>query len=104
MERVFPLNVELIGQFLAVKWNIGDESVLKADLLRKNSPSAEQSGEQDIFGRTLGGTNQQNFPGIELLSFEKIGNYAVKLNFSDGHNSGIYSWEYLRKLSFPEGR
>ena len=42
---------------------------------------------------------KKDFGGVKLLSFERMGNYAVRLIFSDGHGSGIYSWELLRNLS-----
>jgi DUF971 family protein len=37
-------------------------------------------------------------PALKILSIEPVGNYAVRINWSDGHNSGIYSWEHLREI------
>jgi DUF971 family protein len=94
--------MEIVGDFLALAWEDGDEVILPAHTLRKNSPSAEQAGESDIFGRIRGGSNQKDFQQVRLLSAHKVGNYAVRLVFSDGHGSGIYSWEYLRHLSVQQ--
>ena len=38
-------------------------------------------------------------PGVAVERAEKVGNYALKLHFTDGHGSGIYTWPYLRELS-----
>jgi len=91
--------LEIVGNFLALGWEDGEEIILEASTLRENSPSAEQAGESDIFGRIHGGSSQRDFREVQLLSAHKIGNYAVRLLFSDGHGSGIFSWEYLRGLS-----
>jgi len=93
-----PDRVEIVGSFLALHWSDGREIIIRASHLRTCSPSAEQSGEQDIFGHTTGGTSQKNFAGVELVHFDYVGNYALKLHFSDGHSSGIFSWEYLKSL------
>ena len=68
------------------------------DGTRAHSPSAEQSGEVDIFGKISGGTKQTEYQGVSIKKFEYVGNYAIRLLFSDGHGSGIYSWELLKSL------
>jgi len=100
--QLSPKRVELIGNFLALSWGEDEDLTLEAPLLRKNSPSAEQSGETDIFGRVYGGTNKQDYEDVTLLSFHKVGNYGLRLVFSDGHGSGIFSWEYLKNLAHKE--
>ena len=90
-----PIRVEVVGNFLALHWEDGNQSFIKASDLRAKSPSAEQSGEVDIFGNKSGGSADNQFPNIQINSFEFIGNYALRIRFSDGHSSGIYSWELL---------
>ena len=97
-----PEKIELVGDFLALRWTEGKEVFLDSSTLRTNSPSAEQSGETDIFGRSSGGSSQNNFQEVKINSFEKVGNYALRLIFSDGHSSGIYSWDYFLSLSPQE--
>ena len=94
-----PEKIELVGDFLALGWTDGKEVFLDSSTLRTNSPSAEQSGETDIFGRNSGGSSQNNYAEVKINSFEKVGNYALRLIFSDGHSSGIYSWDYFLSLS-----
>ena len=94
-----PQKIEIVGDFLAMNWGGSEEIVLDSSTLRKNSPSAEQAGERDIFGRLYGGSKKNDFSEVKLKSYEKVGNYALRLIFSDGHSSGLYSWEYFKNLS-----
>ena len=67
--------------------------LLSAEFLRVHSPSAEVRGHgrgQEVL--------QTGKKFVAIKHIEAVGNYAIKLNFDDGHDSGIYSWEYLLKL------
>jgi len=66
---------------------------LTAEMLRVTSPSAEVQGHSPSERVTLGGKRD-----VTIIRIEPVGNYAVKLVFSDGHDTGIFSWGYLRKL------
>lgn len=94
-----PVNIQLIGQEVAIVWDDGAESYFPFDQLRAASPSASNQGERDIFGNRYGGDGPKKFPGIEVLGWERIGNYALCFNFSDGHRTGLYSFDYLRTLA-----
>jgi DUF971 family protein len=93
-----PTNVQLIGDEFAIAWDDGKESYFPAAMLRGASPSAETQGERDILGNQYGGHPPRAFPGVQIVSWEHVGNYALRFDFSDGHRTGIYSFEYLRKL------
>lgn len=93
-----PEDVQLIGNELCILWKDGSESYFPAEFLRRYSPSAQNIGEKDIFGNQYGGSQQKTFPDITIKSWDFQGNYGLRPLFSDGHNSGIYSWEYLKKL------
>ena len=67
--------------------------------MRANSPSAENKGEVDIFGNVSGGEVPREHLDIKVLKFVQVGNYAIRIHFSDGHSTGIYSWDYLKSLS-----
>lgn len=94
-----PTNVQLIGQEVAIVWDDGAESYLPFEKLRAGSPSAETQGERDIFGQQYGGNGPKKFPGVQVLGWEQVGNYALRFDFSDGHRTGLYSYDYLRKLA-----
>jgi DUF971 family protein len=94
-----PVNIQLIGQEIAIVWDDGAESYFSFERLRAASPSAETQGEKDIFGRQYGGGSSGKFPGVQVLSWEQVGNYALRFDFNDGHRTGLYSYDYLRKLA-----
>ena len=93
-----PTNVQLIGHEVAIVWDDGAESYLPFEKLRAASPSASNQGEKDIFGNQYGGDGAKKFPGVQVLGWERVGNYALRFDFSDGHRTGLYSFDYLRKL------
>jgi DUF971 family protein len=93
-----PKDVQLIGAVLAIVWEDGSETYLPSEYLRQHSPSAQNIGEKDIFGNQYGGDGPKAFPGVRIESWEFQGNYAIRPIFSDGHSSGLFSWDYLRKL------
>ena len=96
-----PSEIQLIGSELAIVWEDGSESYFPAPLLRKHSPSAQNIGEQDILGNQYGGDGPRDFPGVRILNWDLVGNYAIRPSFSDGHKTGLFSWDYLRKLDAP---
>jgi DUF971 family protein len=71
----------------------GDERyTLPAEYLRVESPSAELKGHDGV-RRIIGGC-----AAVGIARIEPVGNYAVRLAFDDGHDSGLYSWDTLRTL------
>jgi DUF971 family protein len=87
------LRVKDQGALLAVNFDQGGTFELPAEFLRVESPSAEVKGHGPGQETTVGGKRN-----VKILSVEPVGNYAVRITFSDGHASGIYSWDYLHKL------
>jgi DUF971 family protein len=94
-----PSRFEVVGNTLALQWLDGEETYLDASELRANSPSAENKGEVDIFGKVSGGEAPREHLDIKILKVIQVGNYAIRIHFSDGHSTGIYSWDYLKTLS-----
>jgi DUF971 family protein len=70
---------------------------LTAEFLRVHSPSAEVRGHGR--GQEVLQTGKRD---VTIKNIEAVGNYAIKLDFSDGHNTGIYSWEYLQELAMNQ--
>ena len=96
---ITPTNIAAIGNEIAVVWSDGSETYYPMERLRAYSPSAENTGERDLLGRRIGGTDQTEFPGVTVKAWRLVGGYAVQFDFSDGHNTGIYSFDYLKKLA-----
>ena len=93
-----PEKVEAIGNEIAIRWQDGKESFYPMELLRALSPSAENRGETDLLGRVFGGTDQTEFPGVTVTRWQGVGGYALQFVFSDGHQTGLYSYDYLREI------
>ena len=93
-----PKTMQVIGSDLAIIWEDDTESYISPEKLRANSPSASVSGERDIFGTQYGGEVGKDHSGVAIESWTLVGNYAVRFHFSDGHNTGLYSYELLRQL------
>jgi DUF971 family protein len=93
-----PKDIQLIGSELAIIWDDGAESYFPSEFLRQHSPSAQNIGEKDIFGNQYGGDGPKQFPGVLVEGWDLVGNYAMRPWFSDGHNTGLFSWEYLREI------
>ena len=78
---------------LEISFDDGTRFSLAAELLRVTSPSAEVQGHSEAQRKTVGGKRN-----VQILSVDPVGNYAVRLGFDDMHDSGIYSWTFLREL------
>ena len=98
-----PIRIDIVGTFLAIQWGGNQESIIDAKTLRNNSPSAENKGETDLFGNISKIKKGMNMDNLQILKFEKIGNYAIRIIFSDGHSTGIYNWDLLQTLSNQTG-
>lgn len=98
MATAHPTDIQLIGEEVAIRWSDGSESYFRPDFLREHSPSAAARGEPDIFGRIHGGEGPRKFQGITVLGWDYVGNYAIRFKFSDGHATGLYTYDYLRDL------
>lgn len=78
---------------LLVLFDDGSSYDLTAELLRVRSPSAEVQGHSPEQRVTVPGKKE-----VEIARLEPVGNYAVRIVFSDGHDTGLFSWDYLRSL------
>ena len=92
LNRPWPEEIRLSKSkdSLFVKFENGYETNLSAELLRVESPSAEVQGH---------GVGQKTTPAgkarVTISALEPVGNYAIRISFSDGHNTGLFSWNIL---------
>ena len=87
------LRINSVKDTLILEYPNGSEHQFSAEYLRVFSPSAEVRGHgkgQEIL--------QHGKRHVLISSVEKAGNYAIQITFSDSHNTGIYSWDYLWSL------
>ncbi|PKM19038.1 MAG: hypothetical protein CVV11_11560 [Gammaproteobacteria bacterium HGW-Gammaproteobacteria-15] len=90
--QVSQLHYHRQSRMLDVKFSDGTLACFSAEFLRVLSPSAEVRGH----GKPKLVSNKKL---VSISKLQPVGHYAVKLVFDDGHDSGIYSWQYLKQLS-----
>ena len=87
------LRVDVSRSTLTIGFDNGEQFVLPAEYLRVESPSAEVQGHTAAQKQTVAGKRH-----VKIASVEPVGNYAARIIFDDGHDTGLYSWDYLHKL------
>jgi DUF971 family protein len=96
----WPTELKLVDEkrALHICWDDNRHDTLEAEYLRVESPSAEVQGHTP--------DEKQIVPGkrdVAIRDVIPVGSYAVRLVFSDGHSTGIFTWRYLRKLTDERG-
>jgi len=93
--RPWPVEMRLSKDkaTFTVAFDTGESFALAAEYLRVESPSAEVQGHGGDQKQIVGGKR-----GVKIEAIEEVGNYAVRLRFDDGHDTGLYSWDYLHEL------
>jgi DUF971 family protein len=96
---MLPTDIKLHKRtaILELSYDDGGIYTLPAEFLRVHSPSAEVRGHgvgQEVL--------QVGKIDVKIDTIETVGNYAISLHFDDGHNTGIYTWEYLRELGLHQ--
>jgi DUF971 family protein len=93
-------DIQHIGNELAIRWDDGHESFILLEKLRRHCPCASCHGEVDILGNIYKSPNKPlPASAFELKGFVLVGGYAIQPAWADGHNSGIYSFEYLQRVA-----
>jgi DUF971 family protein len=93
------LKVDKDRVLLTVSFDDGASFSLSAELLRVMSPSAEVQGHSPSERVTVPGKKS-----VRILRIEPVGNYAARIVFNDGHDTGLYTWAYLRELGENKDR
>ena len=94
-----PMDVQVIGNALAIKWDDQKESFIPLPSLRRSCPCASCQGEKDIMGNVYQHSPKPLTPeAFALLRLTKVGAYALRPTWADGHDTGLFSFDYLRKL------
>lgn len=96
ISQAWPTEIHLSKdkKLLSVSFDDGTNTQIPAELLRVESPSAEVQGHGSGQKKTPAGKRH-----VTITAIETVGQYAVRLVFDDGHNTGIYSWEILYRFA-----
>jgi DUF971 family protein len=93
MPRPTDIKLRTQSRILEVRFDDGSRFELPFEYLRVFSPSAEVRGHSGGEGSLQTGKEH-----VGIRSVEPVGNYALRLSFDDGHDTGLYSWEVLHEL------
>jgi len=95
-----PTDIQAIGDELAIKWDDGNETYVKLEKLRRHCPCAGCKGEVDIMGNLYKSPDKPLAPSaFQLVRIATVGGYAVQPLWGDGHGTGLYSFDYLRRVA-----
>ena len=89
---------------IQVDWKDGHHSTYGLGYLRDECPCATCTGahgtapQKSDYSKPKAEPFQMFTPTLKMLAAEPVGNYAIRINWSDGHNTGIYSWEHFRRI------
>ena len=103
-----PVNLHLDRERgLTVEWADGRTSFYPVEYLRRMSPSAETKTLREEMKRnplTVLPAAAQHSGRLTAADAELVGNYAIRIRFSDGHDTGIFSWQYLAQIDPDQAR
>lgn len=109
--QVKPRHLDLQkDKALVVQWSDGRVSIYPIAYLRKMSPSADARQLREEMASNpltvLPASKSGSDAPLTATGAELVGNYAIRIHFSDGHDTGIYSWNYLRGIdpNRPQGQ
>ena len=101
-----PVQIKILNkEKLLIKWDNKNESKISLKYLRDECPCASCKGETILLKTYRPAKPRVESPGMyEIKNIETVGDYAIQITWKDGHNTGIYSWEYLLELDKGEDK
>jgi len=95
-----PTDIQQIGNELAVKWDDGTETFVSLEKLRRHCPCAGCKGETDIMGNLYKNPDKPySEAAFKLVRISTVGGYALQPLWGDGHGTGLYSFDYLKRVA-----
>jgi DUF971 family protein len=97
---VRPADIQQIADQLAIKWDDGSETFVSLETMRRHCPCASCHGETDILGNVYKGPERTLAPNaFKLVRLNNVGGYALNPVWGDSHSTGLFSFDYLKKLA-----
>ncbi len=101
---MFPTKIKVEENKLKIEWDDGSKDEIGLKYLRDQCPCANCQGENILFKKVkpiqIFSDEEKKY---KIVKIDIQGNYAIQITWADGHNTGIYPWEYLKELSRTEG-
>ncbi len=98
MGTMQPQSVQVIGTELAIAWSDGAESFIPLETVRRGCPCASCGGEPDVLGNVVRPEVSYGPNSFQIRKLEIVGGYAVQVRWQDGHDTGLFTYPYLRRL------
>jgi DUF971 family protein len=93
-----PTKIQIINkEVLLIKWDDDSESAIRLEKLRRVCPCATCLSEREKLGKKY--IPIFNHDQIKVIKLKSVGSYAINIKWGDGHNTGIYEFSFLRKLT-----
>lgn len=103
--RILPTDILPAGPDLAIRWNDGQESYLPLETFRRACPCAACQGEPDALGYIdRPEVTYDPARSFRLRTYAVVGGYALQPTWEDGHSTGLYTFDSLRRLAEPDGQ
>ena len=94
-----PKQIKIKKENLLIKWDDESESLINIKYIRDECPCAVCKGETILLKTYKPAKHSSTDPEMYMVKdIQTVGEYAIQIAWKDGHNTGIYTWEYLRKL------
>lgn len=98
-----PIDIQQIGEELAIKWDDGSESFVRLEKLRRHCPCAGCKGEVDIMGNVYRNPAKPlPLTAFQLRRLSNVGGYAIQPVWGDGHSTGLFAYDYLKRVAEAE--
>ncbi len=97
--RLEPLQIQIIGDELAIAWSDQTETYLPLEFLRRHCPCAGCGGEPDVMGHIEAPEVTHTESSFRMRRYAMMGGYALAPTWEDGHNTGLYTFQYLKRLA-----
>jgi DUF971 family protein len=95
-----PVDLQPIGEELAIRWEDRSEGFIRLETLRRACPCAGCKGETDVLGNLHRGPERSlDARSFVLVRMVPVGGYGVQPVWADGHSTGIFSFDYLQRLT-----
>ncbi len=101
MKAPADLSIKLAEQSLTIKWVDGQVSAMPLAKLRQRCPCAACKTDREESAKNPLAILKADPTNIRVISAKMVGNYAIQLFWSDGHDSGIFDFDFLRTLGEP---
>jgi DUF971 family protein len=98
-----PTKIKIDDGFLKLTWDDDSSDLISLNYLRDECPCANCKGETILLKTMRPARQNKNAPGrYDITKIDVVGGYAIKISWKDGHDTGIYSWQYLKTLAEDE--